>query len=65
MSRKSSRARRNQRILWVLSLLVVLSMAIGLVVSFTPRPPRVTPTPFPTATAFPTRTPTPTPGTGG
>lgn len=56
---------KAQRLFWIVSLLVVLSMAAGLVFSFLPRPPRITPTPSdPSPTPFPTRTPTlpPTPG---
>ncbi len=56
-----SKSHRNQRLFWILSLIVVLSMAFGLVVSFTPRPPQVTPTAIPSPTPFPTRTPTAAP----
>lgn len=59
MARRRSKA---QRLFWIVSLLVVLSMAAGLVFSFIPRTPRVTPTPsYPSPTPFPTRTPTPAP----
>ncbi|MCX7681473.1 MAG: hypothetical protein N2508_05860 [Anaerolineae bacterium] len=56
-----SRDRRARIVLWVISLLVVLSMALGLAGTLVP-PRRITPTPVPTPTVFPTRTPTPTPG---
>lgn len=58
---RSSRPGRNQRILWLVSILVILSMAFSFLFSFTPRVPRVTPTP--TVSLFPTYTPTPTSGT--
>jgi len=57
---RRSKSRRNRIILWVISLLVILSMGLSLAVTFVP-PRRVTPTPVPTYTPFPTRTPTPTP----
>jgi len=50
----------TQRVFWIVSLIIVLTMMIGLFVSFTPRTPRLTPTPLPTNTPFPTRTATPT-----
>lgn len=55
MGRQTTRRQRYQRLFWLISLLVVLSMAISLIVSFTPRPPRLTPTP--TWTLIPTATP--------
>lgn len=46
MSRTRKRpSTRYQRLFWILSLLVVLSMAISMVVTLTPGGPRVTPTP--------------------
>ena len=55
-----SQSRRTRIILWVISLLVIVSMGLSLAVGFLP-PRRVTPTPIPTYTPFPTRTPTPVP----
>lgn len=43
-SRKRT-SNRYQRLFWILSIIVVLSMAISLVVTLTPGVPRVTPTP--------------------
>mgnify|MGYP007109723200 CR=1 FL=1 len=57
MKRRTTRSQRYQRVFWIISLLVVLSMAISLLVSFTPRSPRITPTP--------TWTPIPIPAPGG
>ncbi len=46
MSRKPRRSpNRYQRLFWILSIVVVLSMAISMVVTLTPGGPRVTPTP--------------------
>lgn len=46
MSRSKKRVTtRYQRLFWVLSIIVVLSMAISLVATLTPGVPRVTPTP--------------------
>ena len=51
-------ARPARITLWIISLLVVASMALSLAVTLVPQ--RVaTPTPAPTVTPFPTRTPTP------
>ncbi len=59
---RRSKARRTRIILWIISLLVVISMGLSLAVTFVP-PRRSTPTPMPipTLTPFPTRTPTSTP----
>jgi len=53
---RRSQTRRTRIILWVISLLVVLSMGLSLAVTLIP-PRRVTPTPTPIP--FPTHTPTP------
>ncbi len=61
MARKQSNA---QRVFWIVSLIVVLSMMAGFLYSFTPpRQSRTTPTPV-LPTPFPTRTPTPTSTSG-
>ncbi|MCS7179121.1 MAG: hypothetical protein RML46_06795 [Anaerolineae bacterium] len=49
MRRTRVTASRSQRIFWVVSILVVVSMTIGLIVSFTPRTPQERETPTPTA----------------
>lgn len=61
MGRKRASASRRQRIFWMISILVVVSMAIGLIVSFTPQTPRGVETPSPTTPGIltPTRLPTP------
>lgn len=61
MRRQQTATSRRQRLFWVMSILVVASMAIGLMVSFTPRTPRGTGTPTPTVqVALPlTRSPVP------
>ncbi|MBN1953767.1 MAG: hypothetical protein JW900_01845 [Anaerolineae bacterium] len=61
MTRKKSSA---QRIFWIISLLVVVSMVVGVFISFIPssrRSPSATPTPSPTFTPL-SRT---APGEGG
>lgn len=45
--RRSSRGRRTHMLLLIISLVVVISMALGLVAQLAP-PRRVTPTPTPT-----------------
>ena len=57
---RRSKTRRNRITFWMISLLVVISMALSLAGTLVP-PRQVTPTPIPTPTPFPTRTPTPTP----
>lgn len=57
---RRSQTRRTRIILWIISLLVVISMGLSMAVAFVP-PRYVTPTPTPISTPFPTRTPTPTP----
>ena len=57
---RRSQTRRTRIIMWIISLLVVISMGLSMVVAFVP-PRRVTPTPTSIPTPFPTRTPTPTP----
>lgn len=59
MRRRRTSVSRSQRLFWVMSVLVVVSMAIGLMVSFTPRTPRGVETPTPTATAILIRPPAP------
>lgn len=61
MRRQKASVSRSQRIFWIMSILVVTSMAIGLMVSFTPQTPRGVETPTPTAPVIltPTRPPTP------
>ncbi|MBC7227751.1 MAG: hypothetical protein H5T61_11030 [Thermoflexales bacterium] len=61
MRRKRASVSRSQRIFWMMSILVVASMAIGLMVSFTPRTPRGVETPTPTAPMIFTPTPPPLP----
>jgi hypothetical protein len=55
---RSSREKRNRIIIWIISLLVVLSMALGMAETLVSTR-RVTPTPLPSPTPFPTWTPTP------
>jgi len=60
MRRRRTSASRSQRIFWIMSILVVISMAIGLMVSFTPQRPREVETPTPTVVIFtPVASPTP------
>jgi len=61
MRRKRTSASRSQRIFWIMSILVVISMTIGLVVSFTPQRPREVETPTPTIVAIFTPTSPPAP----
>jgi hypothetical protein len=67
-SRSPSKRRfsASQVVFYLLSLLIVLSMAIGFVISVLPTPTRhqivVTPTPIILVTDTPTATPTPEPG---
>ena len=61
MRRQRATTSRSQRIFWVMSILVVASMAIGLMVSFTPRTPRGTETPTPTVPVVLTLTRPPAP----
>lgn len=61
MRRRRAAVSRSQRIFWALSILVVVSMAIGLLVSFTPRTPRETETPTPTVPIVLTLTRPPVP----
>ncbi len=61
MRRKKASASRSQRIFWMMSILVVISMAIGLIVSFTPQTPRGVETPTPTTPGILTPTHLPTP----
>jgi len=56
---RRSKSRWTRIMLWIISLLVVISMGLSLTATFVP-PRRTTPTPVPTFTPFPTRTPTPT-----
>jgi len=53
-----SRDRRNRIIAWIISLLVVLSMALSMAGALV-NTRRVPPTPRPSPTPFPTLTPTP------
>jgi|GEM_PF-2697480 heme A synthase len=57
MSRKKPRNRWTQRVFWAISLVVVLSIAVGLATTLTGPPPRVTETPTPTMAPFPAQTP--------
>ncbi len=61
MRRPRAPVSRSQRLFWIVSILVVVSMAIGLIVSFTPQTPRGVETPTPTAPVIltPPRPPTP------
>ena len=54
-----STSRRRRVILWIVSLMVILSMALSLAGVLTNQRRRIRPTP--TATPLPTRTPTPVP----
>ena len=58
MKRSKSRGRRI--IFWVLSLLMVLSMLLGLILTAIPQPKQPTPTPLPRITLIPMPTLTPT-----
>jgi len=55
---RRSQTRRTRIILWIISLLVVISMMLSIAVAFVPQR-HVTPTPTSIPTPFPTRTPTP------
>jgi len=55
---RGSKEKRTRIIAWIISLLVVLSMALSMAGSFVSTR-RVTPTPFPSVTPFPTQTATP------
>lgn len=61
----SKRRRRStsEKIFWILSLIIALSMVISLLIVALPEPPTPTPTPWtpPTPVAEPTATPTPQP----
>lgn len=61
MRRQRTSVSHSQRLFWIVSILVVASMAIGLIVSFTPQTPRGVETPTPTAPVIltPARSPTP------
>lgn len=61
--RKSKTPSASQRILWVLSLIIVGSMVISLIIVALPSGTDQTPTPLPTLTPAPTHTslPSPTP----
>lgn len=61
MSRRRTPISRNQRVFLIMSILVVISLIISLLISFTPRPPQVTVTPIGTAPLIFTPTPSPTP----
>jgi hypothetical protein len=50
---KRSKNRGQRIILWVLSLLVVLSMVLALILTAIPQPKQPTPTPLPRVTLVP------------
>lgn len=57
LGKRKSRSRWTQRAFWAISLVVVLSIAVGLATTLTGPPPQVTGTPTPTLTLFSTQTP--------
>lgn len=59
MRRKKATVSRSQRIFWVISVLVVVSMAVSLVVSLTPQTPSGVETPTPTIPIIHTLPPAP------